>query len=64
MTYREQELSALWDAYKMARSLAHRCLRLGLQYPKYAADEMAEASRHFERARWYLDSFRMMRSSR
>jgi hypothetical protein len=63
MTYRERELSALWDAYKMARSLAHRCLRLGLQYPNYAADEKEEAARHFERAQWWLDSFRMMRAS-
>lgn len=61
MTYRDTEIAALMHGVKSARSLAHRCLLIAQIYPKYEREEKAEASRHFARAHWYLDSARMMR---
>jgi hypothetical protein len=63
MTYREQEIAALLYGVKSARALAHRSRLMARMYPKYARDELAECSRHFARAQWYLDSVRMMRAS-
>ena len=64
MTYQQQEIAALLHGVKSARSLAHRCLLTAATYPKYEREEKAEASRHFARAHWYLDTARMMRASR
>jgi RecA-family ATPase len=63
VTYREQEIAALLHGVKSARSLAHQSRKMARSYPKYEREELAECSRHFERARWYLDSMRMMRAS-
>lgn len=63
MTYKDQEVEALLHGVKSARSLAHRCLLTAKADPRYAQDDLREASRHFARAHWYLDSARMMRAS-
>ena len=62
--YQQQEIQALLHGVKSARSIAHRCLLIAAIYPKYEREEKAEAARHFARARWYLDTARMMRASR
>ena len=62
--YQQQEIQALLHGVKSARSLAHRSRIMAKQYPKYAREEMAECSRHFARAHWYLDTARMMRASK
>ena len=50
--------AALLDGFKSASGLARQCYALAEQFPKHAAQERKEASRHHERAIFYLQRIR------
>lgn len=61
MNQRERDYAAYLEGIKSARSLAHRSRVMAQIFPKYEAEEMRECSRHFARAREYLERARGMR---